>query len=469
MIVSIHTLPADQVFDVCIAGSGPAGMTLALALAEKGKTVLLLEGGDMEFSEDWQRLYVGQNVGDRYHDLDVVRLRQLGGTSNHWGGWCRPLDAIDFEYKDHCPNAHWPIQKSDLDPYLDRSLDILGASGPIEDQRLNDALQRIIFRISDPTMYFSSKYADVLATSQNLILAIQCSLIGIDTDRARIRSFRVRDLAGVSRDVRADVFVLACGGIENNRLLLHFNSICDRALVPDERHLGRYWMEHPTFTVGEVFSENEGDEQTAYFALTPERMREARTLNCGLRLEWTRDRGGLRKLAHDLGCVAPKLGEWIYRRMNKPLICAGALRAAWEQEPNPDSRVRLSADRRDAFGMPMAVLDWRKTPRDISTVRTAAIELGAYLARADLGRMMLHDWVLNGGPWPENDEFGGYHHLGGTRMSDGPETGIVDHDLRLWSQDNLYIAGSSVFPSGGHANPTLTIVQMSLRLADHLS
>lgn len=469
MIVSIDALPADHVFDVCIAGSGPAGMTLALALAEKGKSVLLLEGGKKNYSDYWQDLYVGDVIGDPYFGIDVARLRQLGGTSNHWGGWCRPLDDVDFEYKADFPEAHWPISRSDLDPYLTAALKILNVSGDFRDEILSSRLKRIDFIVSDPITNFATKYDRLLDRSQNLVLALQCAVVGVELGKARVTGFRVRDFAGTFRDVRAEKFVLACGGIENSRLLLHFNAESDKRLIPHCDALGRYWMEHPHFTIGEVVAKDEDATGREFYCLTPESTREAAVLNCGLRLEWTRQRDGLREAMHGLGCVAPKIGEWLYQRIDKRLICVGTLRAAWEQEPNPDSRITLSADRRDAFGMPLTVLDWRKTPRDLVTARTAAIELGAHLARTGRGRMKLYDWVLEGGPWPENDELGGYHHMGGTRMSAAPERGVVNSDLRLWSQENMYVAGSSVFPAGGHANPTLTIVQLSLRLADHLS
>ncbi len=97
-----------------------------------------------------------------------------------------------------------------------------------------------------------------------------------------------------------------------------------------------------------------------------------------------------------------------------------------------------------------------------------ARRLGAYLARANLGRMRLDPWVLGEADLPTNDRIGGPHHMGGTRMAGSPAEGVVDADCKVFGQSNLYLAGSSVFPSGGYANPTLTIIQLALRLADHL-
>jgi choline dehydrogenase-like flavoprotein len=180
-------------------------------------------------------------------------------------------------------------------------------------------------------------------------------------------------------------------------------------------------------------------------------------------------REGISKLAADLACTAPRLGEWIWRQAGREILCgARPLNAVSEEEPKFDSCITLSGSQRDAFDIPRVELHWRKSTRDIETIRKTAIEFGTLLARQDLGRVRLSDWVLEDGPWPE-DTPGGKHHMGGTRMSTSATDGIVTPDLRLWGMDNMYVAGSSVFPAGGHANPTLTIVQLSLRLADHLA
>ena len=83
--------------DVCVIGAGPAGITLARALAAAGASVALMEAGGLEISAESQDAYVGTTVGLDYFPLDTCRLRYFGGTSGHWGGMCRNLDAYDFE------------------------------------------------------------------------------------------------------------------------------------------------------------------------------------------------------------------------------------------------------------------------------------------------------------------------------------------------------------------------------------
>jgi len=156
-------------------------------------------------------------------------------------------------------------------------------------------------------------------------------------------------------------------------------------------------------------------------------------------------------------------------RLEDNLNCEANIRAAWEQAPRADNRITLDPKARDAMGIPRVQLQWRKSAADLANMRELALAYGAHLVDTNTGRIKLADWVFGEADYPTDDELAGYHHIGGTRMSLTPETGIVDRNLKVFGQDNLYMAGSSVFPTGGHVNPTMTITQLSMRLADHLN
>jgi choline dehydrogenase-like flavoprotein len=152
---------------------------------------------------------------------------------------------------------------------------------------------------------------------------------------------------------------------------------------------------------------------------------------------------------------------------------AGVVEAMSEQAPNPRSRVYLGEEK-DRFGQRRPVLDWQPTEFDKRTLRVAALEIAKHYARRDFGRFKLDDWLLQEDatfPTVESGEHhvGGYHHMGTTRMGVSAKDGVVDGNCRVFGHDNLYIASSSVFRTGGYANPTFTIVQLALRLGDHLA
>ncbi|MBS9404768.1 GMC family oxidoreductase [Halomonas sp. TRM85114] len=474
MYVPFETLgePGDEV-DVCLIGGGAAGVAMAVKLARQGHRVLLCEGGDQTFSERSQALYEGEVQGNAYPALKDTRLRYLGGSTNHWGGISRPLDHYDFAAKPAAPDTAWPIAREALDPYYDEAAGILELQPISPDQEIAGAsLKRIHFSRGNPVRV-SQKYAAELSDSPTLRCCLAANLFGLETHRGTVTSAAFKSYQGVLRRVRARYFVLACGGIENSRLLLWCNRQTQGRLIPQPAALGRYWMEHPHATVGHALILNPApldlvDHFNIFLSPTAEAIAERGILNCGLRLHRMSD-VVTQQLIDELASVAPSLA----RRFNtlnsqKGGIYSLLLRAAWEQEPRRENRIELTREV-DSLGMPRARLVWHQSALDVRTIRDSALLFGDYLRHHDIGRLQLADWLTTAPIHPPVEgELAGRHHMGGTRMSHSPDHGIVDSDCRVFAQDNLYIAGSSVFPSVGHANPTLTLVQLAIRLTAHL-
>ncbi|WP_129140259.1 FAD-dependent oxidoreductase [Modicisalibacter coralii] len=465
---------ADPLADVCVIGAGAAGLSLALRLARRGRHVLLCEGGEQDFTLRSQALYEGAVAGDPYIPLDAARLRYFGGSTNHWGGMCRPLDAYDFTAKPADEGTAWPIDRDALAPYYADAAAILGVSPIPPDATIPGlALKRVHFSIG-PATRLKETCADEVARSPQLHYCPNANLFGLETRDGRITAAVFKDYTGGEYRVRARQFVLACGGIENSRLLLWCNRRSHGQVVKQPATLGRYWMDHPHATLGraiilEPAALGLDASQSVFLAPSPAMLAEHRILNCGLRLHRMSDTE-TGELVEQLTLAAPRLGEWIKQRPLAANGCCGVvLRAAWEQQPHPESRVELADGDLDALGMPRSRLVWRKTALDHHTVRDCALTLGDYLRRRDIGRVRLDPWLTDDTlQFPADGELAGRHHMGGTRMAESPEHGVVDRDCRVFGQDNLYIGGSSVFPSSGHANPTLTLVQLAMRLADHL-
>ncbi len=465
MFLEFGQLSETDVFDYCIVGSGPAGITCALGLAKAGKRVVLLEGGDQYFTEESERLYAGQVVGDAYVDLTFSHLRYFGGSSNHWGGWCRTLDEIDFKGKEGLPETGWPIQKSDLDPYLARTSEILEIEPIKPDVELAGGVFKQVDFVFSPPVNFAEKYGADLKADPSIAVAFKANLVRLETNGAAISGATFVDFAGNEKHITARRYILATGGIENSRLLLWFNELTNGQIVKKPQTLGRYWMDHPHTTVGDAIMNRDlvpSDEERIFITPTVRTMRENGILNCGLRVEGHSEHA--ENLIADIACFAPGLAETLSDRLRENLVCGTQIRAAWEMQPRLENRVALSPDK-DELGIPRTTLYWAKSDLDRKTIYRAAELFGEYLAQNDLGRLRLKPWILGDGDYAGH---GGNHHLGGTRMSESPETGIVDRNCKVFGQDNLYVAGSSVYVTSGHANPTMTIVQLTLRLIDHL-
>jgi choline dehydrogenase-like flavoprotein len=470
----------DRIFDVCIIGSGPAGVTLARRLATRGLSVGLFEGGGESLTEESQELYQGTTAGQPYYALDAARLRFFGGSSNHWGGWTRPLDEYDFTPKAHSPLSGWPIAKADLDPHAAEADEILDlpANRPPPDvlPADHDTVVPRLFRFSRPVTRFGEKYRAELAASGNIRVHLNASLVDLRVNdgatavtEAMFRSYKRNDLFSV----RARAFALCLGGLENPRALLNATSQVGKGLGNERDLVGRYFLEHPHAPIGRIVMRQPMTWMLVY-SPTPQLMDREKVLNFGVRLghfdEWNGGdfTGALQpqpecRSDFDTLLAAEMKGE--------PTACPAYVGDAFvscEQSLEPGNRVRLTSER-DKFGLRRIELDWSLSDTDIRTLQTAATTVGRLLAARDAGRLKVVDWLTEG-QRPNLDQlWGGNHHMGTTRMSADASTGVVDANLKIHSLANLYVGGSSTFATSGHANPTYTIVQLSLRLGDHLA
>lgn len=236
-------------------------------------------------------------------------------------------------------------------------------------------------------------------------------------------------------------------------------------MIDERSPLGKYWMEHPHFYIGKAFLDRRWEN--AYIGLDAPTRRNLGILNAGIRIEGLGDEGAT-ALIKDIMCVAPDLGKKIGKLFEKNLVCAAEIRGAWEQAPNIDSRIQISENQFDSFGIPRPLLNWKKTSFDIETISKTLQQINAWVLFENMGRFKFNNWLLTEGPFPYSIETGGHHHLGGTRMGANISDAVVDINLKVFNKENFYILGSSVFPTGGHANPTLTIIQLAMRLSSHL-
>ncbi len=500
--------------DLCIVGGGAAGITIARSFIGGRHKVCLLESGGLDFEDEVQALYQGQNVGLAYFDLDICRLRFLGGSTNHWAGRCRPLDELDFAARPWVPLSGWPIDRAELEPFYRQAQELcqLGAYDYTPEPWLEPGQQVLpfdpakltsrVWQFSPPTM-FGEVYRAELESAANLDVLLHASVVEIVTSEggALVQNVAFATLAGQRGTVRARAYVLACGGLENPRILL-VSGFGERLDM-----VGRCFMEHPHmnaaralvtdpavlsfYTRGQGGGRAQGLEVVGCLNLSPERQQAEQVLNfdalftvdnigdsgyAALRRIWNaaERRAWPDDLASDLwqalldiddtaAGLMGRFGIREYRADNASFLMWCSAEAA----PNPDSRIVLGEER-DALGLPRIALDWRLTELDKRSLQAGHQAVAEELGRTGLGRLQIDEWLTADlTTWTAALE-GGHHHIGTTRKSADPATGVVDAAGRVHGTANLYVAGSSVFPTCGSANPTLTIVALALRLATHL-
>ena len=548
MFIDSRKLPKNEVIqtEVCIVGSGPAGLTLARELIGQNFRVCLLEGGDLEFDDETVPITKGETAGDPFPPLETMRHRQFGGMANLWyigihkkqhGLRYLPLDEIDFEERDWVPYSGWPFTKAHLKPFYERAHSACKL-GPFAYEAKawenaqshptifeGDKVTTSMFQFG-PRDVFTKEYRHQINKSPNVTTYLNANVTEIEAGEDHVvKRLKVACLSGNTFSVVAQVFILAAGGIENARLLLQSRGRQENGIGNQHDVVGRYFMDHPIVDCGTLVPQDRSvfNSMALYdlrqvknipvmgkYTLSEEILRREKMLNMSAMLFPRNDlpitiisrseavlsakvlfsairrrqlpEKALQHFQNVISNVDDIATDLYKNRIKRPYRLPDLGHGGWsldagnderytkfevlsqtEQTPHPDNRVTLS-DRLDKLGYPMPKLTnrWRET--DIANVKIAQLVYSNEFAKAGLGQLKF-EWKDDR---PTDFSLSTHHNMGTTRMHNDPKQGVVDSNCKVHGVSNLFIAGSSVFPTGGYANPTLTIVALAIRLADHI-
>lgn len=528
-IVDAKELETERVeTDVCIVGGGAAGITLADALSGGSRDVCLVESGDSTPDWDTQELYDLTSTGYPIRENFMSRARYFGGSCNLWAGRSMLLSLFDVGERGWAGCESWPIDYQELCRYFEPAAELLGLP-PVDwfDEQTylskmtaveselfaGPALSPTVSLWGKKPKRFAADHKTDLSRSPNTQVLLNGNVVSLELSENgnQIQSAMVKTLTGKTLRIEAQDFVLACGGLENARLLL-----ASRDRQPEgvgNRHdlVGRFYMDHPRCVYGTVklsdrtrlktlsgFPFRHGKSQLG-IRLSTDIQRQEGLLNhyATLEAEFSQYaeasyqsfvqtmkvllRRGYAGKRRDVGhSKLTDIPDLIYLLTPKELVPHSVYRFYWElrhrllrqrasgnrivvyfceQPPNRESRVVLS-DAIDPLGSPRLELQWQLGPEVERTLYRFHSLLQQRLAESGLG-------VLE---TPDSQPIftDASHHMGTTRMSVSPRSGVVDVDCKVHGLENLFISGSSVFPNGSHVSPTLAIVALSLRLADRL-
>ena len=482
--------------DIVIIGGG-------MQWVGSDKTVLILESGGLVHDAETQKLYAGtttlsgpdgtRQTANEY--LQTSRARFYGGSLNWWAGVCVPIQSAAFEARAWIGEKGWPISLNDLMPFYDRACDALSIprydgsvhkkledSGAYLDLQGSEGLVNQAQQVSKVTknnrehaLAFLTEY--LKAPNIAAFLHANATRLVVDDKHESLTHLEVTTLSKKRYKVTGEDYIMACGGVENARLLLASNQLHETKFGHRSNALGQYFQSHlrgfkertNTMAGSDIhFSEAQNFDSYMYktkteyehaaLILSPDAQQTHQANLIEISLFSYDERGVPDELA--IRHMATKIDRVDYTS-EKGRHCVFIYDA--EHLPNAESRLQLSQDV-DALGIPRVELDWRLSNKDVSGLRNAVKAVACELGAANIGRLCFP--VSDSEIVTLSDMTA--HHIGTTRMDNDPQLGVVDANLKCHDLDNLYIVGSSVFPTSGTANPTLTIVALSIRLADHL-
>jgi choline dehydrogenase-like flavoprotein len=502
--------------DLCLVGAGAAGIAIARELAGSTLRVTLVESGGLKRSAETDVLNEGETAGLGPESLTSGRGRLLGGATALWAGQCLPLERSALARRPWVAHSGWPIGHDDLEPFYPRAEDLFRIRGEAYDERVWDEFgiarpsvdpRRLghQFTVWCPEPNLGRLYRRTLAASQNVRVLLHATATELRTDSSgsAFQSVKIATPEGKSAVLRARACVLCTGAVENARLLLASNGVHAAGLGNGHDMVGRFFQDHPNSHCAVVESLDVRQLQDLYgllyrgrvrylprLVLTAARQESEQVLGCAAYpvFHFGEESGmeALRRLSRALRARQAPERPWrdvrLVARESHRGVSATYRRARYgrsprlppafvtlqthaEQAPNPDSRVTLSR-RRDLLGVPLPKVDWRLTSLDRRTAEVMVHTVAEEFRLLGLGEVRPQPWLADQ-RWAHHAS-DSFHHMGTTRLGSDPTTGVADPDCQIHGVRGLFVAGASVFPAAGFANPTLTIVALAIRLADHL-
>ena len=514
--VPIDRLPADlPAPEVLIIGAGAVGIAMAVDLARRGVRALVLEGGPADPRMDWERRNEGRSLGRPFDGLKTGRMQALGGTTRLWGGQLVPFGPRDFVGEPALGKPAWPIAYADFVPWVDAAYDLLGVPAGGRDTVAlwskatgrADALGgdlHIGMNIWLNQPDFAQGFARDLADLPHLTVVTGARVRGLHFGaQGEVSAVEVQSANAPPRRFSAPHVVLANGTFEIVRLLLSTAATRPDCGFADNRHIGRWFVDHLHGLCGRFSGENRallsqifdniyvdgtkynvkiraGDALRARAGIG----NVAATLNAPLGLRATlRDlkglagrilagdgRGALATIRQSLRLAAvlvPVVWRYVVDRRSSTILG----REVWlglelEQVPTDKSYITLDPDYPPETAP--VLLHWDLDGVELRTARVMAEEVAARFAEGGFGHVEIDPRLLAEDPAWLDQCHDAKHQIGGARMAASAAEGVVDADCRVFGTQNLFIAGAAVFPSGSFANPTLSAIALSLRLSAHL-
>ena len=462
MILNSFVELEENRFPIVIFGTGPAGLSLALELEKKNIDCLLIEAGDEYYNDESQSYFKINTEGTNLKDILNSRLRQFGGTSASWGGWCKPLSDLDIKKTG--------LNVEEVKKYQSKTCEILGIKNSFRESLINEDFNQIEFQYSDARFY--EKYFTHIKTTKNILLLLNTQLSHFEGQNKKVEK-AICISNGKFINIKSREFILCCGGIENSRILL-WTKFKNNNLLKNNANIGNYWMTHYWVLGGigfvdlknfKFFMQNNYLDREGVIHIASKENNQKNKLQSGLYLSTNEDQNFIKEVVKSILCIAPEYGKKIANSiLNKSLKC-GNIFMHLEEDPIYDNKIVLDENNKDINQIPLAKIEYKSSLKSKKNAKTELEKLANLFKQKNLGRVALADEIYN---LKEFENLGNYHHMGGTRIGDSIQDSVINKDFAVHDVSNLYILGSSNFRFGTYKNPTFAIIQYSIKLANDL-
>ena len=520
MIIDTNFLNQKNInSDICVIGSGPSSFSFIKKFLNLNYSISILESGNFFFDQKVNLLNQGQldmfgNFPHEEYMLKSARVRMVGGTSNVWAGWSGPLLKEDFENKYWIPKSGWQINYDNLKNYYFEAQKILSLSKFIYDEKLFDYYPKKVtidklenfdhsfWQFSNPPLNFKKKFEQEIKELKNINLYFNCTATnfskGIDEKIENLGAYNSKKDKIL---FKAKYFIIACGGIENAAILL--NSKQNIRQLDNNNNIGNYFFEHPHITLARGTTNNlnflktykrqklqqlNNIESLVGFSLKKTDRVKNHISNCinvisnhnlldvesaVIARHIMALRGKIVNTSKFISIFLKNIPELIKTLnfltkntfvKNKNFYIISRL----EQQPLHDNKVYLSKSK-NKYGNFLPQINWRLSDLDYKTLKINYEKISKNFKLENIGKINASNFIETIDKETKKDVFAVGHHMGTTRMSENHSNGVVDKNLKVHNIKNLFVAGSSIFPTGGFINPTMTIIALSLRLGNHIN